>query len=127
MENKKGIAERNKQQCVWVKMKKKERAQDARRALFGQLRLQRDALGISQMELCKSVGMQQAQFSRIETGQAGVTLGTLLDISGALKLDLIFAPKDVQPMLEKVVKAHVMAARDVRARDRIELLERALR
>lgn len=57
------------------------------------LRRERKKLGLSQDTLGEKVGLRQATISRLESGDNGTKLGTLLDVLAALKLELVVRPR----------------------------------
>lgn len=58
-----------------------------------ELRRHRKRLGLSQAELAERVNVRQATLSNLETGGSDVRLSTLLDVLGALKLQMTFTPR----------------------------------
>lgn len=59
-----------------------------------ELRRQRKRLGLSQTELAARMNTRQATLSTLENGGADVRLSTLLDVLGALKLQMTFTPRE---------------------------------
>lgn len=53
----------------------------------------RRAAGLTQKELADRLGLRQATVSSVEAGARGTKLSTLLDILGALDLELTVAPR----------------------------------
>lgn len=57
------------------------------------VRRQRRAAGLTQQGLAERLGVRQATVSSVETGAGGTKLSTLLDLLGALDLELTVAPR----------------------------------
>ena len=53
------------------------------------LRRRRKQAGLSQQEVADKVKLRQATISRLESGDTGTKLGTLLDVVAALGLEII--------------------------------------
>lgn len=64
----------------------------------------RDARGLSQAALGKSLGISQAQISRIERGLNDPQLSTLYNIAGALDLRLMLVPRSLGPVVKALVE-----------------------
>lgn len=60
----------------------------------------------TQLDLCKDVGSAQAQLSRIESGTAGVSLGLVLDMAGALECDLMVVPYELKAPISRMVERY---------------------
>ena len=52
----------------------------------------RNELSLSQRQLARLAGMQQPAICRLERGDNNITVGTLLKVSDALKLNIQFTP-----------------------------------
>jgi HTH-type transcriptional regulator/antitoxin HipB len=61
--------------------------------LGASLRRRRKQLGMSQQQLGDKTGLRQATISRLEGGDAGTKLGTLLDVLALLNLELVVRPR----------------------------------
>ena len=57
------------------------------------VRRQRRHLGITQGELGAKVNLRQATVSKLEVGDAGVRLRTVVDVLNALGLELVVRPR----------------------------------
>ena len=57
------------------------------------LRRRRKQAGLSQEVLAEKVKLRQATISRLESGDAGTKLGTLLDVLAALDLEIVVRPR----------------------------------
>jgi HTH-type transcriptional regulator/antitoxin HipB len=57
------------------------------------IRRKRKQLGLSQEELGKRMGLRQATISKLEAGEPGTRLQTLLDVLAALDLEAIIRPR----------------------------------
>jgi HTH-type transcriptional regulator/antitoxin HipB len=57
------------------------------------LRRRRKQTGLSQQALADRVKLRQATISRLEGGDAGTKLGTLLDVLAALDLEIVVRPR----------------------------------
>lgn len=53
----------------------------------------RQAAGLTQSDLAARLGVRQATVSSVEAGGEGTKLSTLLDLLGALDLELTVAPR----------------------------------
>jgi transcriptional regulator with XRE-family HTH domain len=62
--------------------------------------------GKTQEDMCRDVGSAQAQLSRIESGTAGVSVGLLLDMAGALKCDLMVVPHELKATISRMVERY---------------------
>lgn len=69
---------------------------DARDALGAHLETIRRSKKLSQVQLARIAGLQQAEISRIEKGQANVTVSKLLKLASALDRKIVLAPSDSQ-------------------------------
>ena len=65
---------------------------DERAQLGAQLAAARKARGLTQPDLSKLSGIQQAEISRIERGAGNPTAATLLRLANALGQQIIFVP-----------------------------------
>lgn len=86
---------------AWKKRGAKERQKLAK--VLWRWRLIR---GKTQEEMCRDVGSAQAQLSRIESGTAGVSVGLLLDMAGALKCDLMVVPHELKTPISKMLERY---------------------
>jgi|GEM_PF-3916641 len=84
----------------------KKRAVKERKELVSVLLRWRVIREKSQVDLCKAVGSAQAQLSRIESGTAGVSLGLVLDMAGALKCDLMVVPQELKGPIARMVERY---------------------
>jgi HTH-type transcriptional regulator / antitoxin HipB len=57
------------------------------------LRRRRKQAGLSQEALADKVKLRQATISRLESGDTGTKLGTLLNVVAALDLEIIVRPR----------------------------------
>jgi HTH-type transcriptional regulator/antitoxin HipB len=57
------------------------------------LRRRRKQAGLSQESLADKVKLRQATISRLESGDMGTKLGTLLDVVAALDLEIVVRPR----------------------------------
>lgn len=57
------------------------------------LRRERKARGLSQAALAERIGLRQATISKLESGEPGTRIGTLLDVIAALGLHLTVEPR----------------------------------
>lgn len=57
------------------------------------LRRERKARGLSQSTLAEHIGLRQATISKLEAGEPGTRIGTLLDVIAALGLNLTVEPR----------------------------------
>jgi HTH-type transcriptional regulator/antitoxin HipB len=57
------------------------------------LRRQRKKLKLSQQTLGSKTKLRQATLSRLESGDSGAKLKTLLDVLAALRLELVIRPR----------------------------------
>jgi len=57
------------------------------------LRRKRKQAGFSQQALADKINLRQATISRLESGDTGTKLGTLLDVMAALGLEIIVRPR----------------------------------
>jgi HTH-type transcriptional regulator/antitoxin HipB len=57
------------------------------------LRRRRKQASLSQEELADKVKLRQATISRLESGDTGTKLGTLLDVVAALGLEIVVRPR----------------------------------
>ena len=57
------------------------------------LRRRRKQVRLSQEQLGDKIKLRQATISRLEGGDAGTKLGTLLDVLAALDLELVIRPR----------------------------------
>jgi HTH-type transcriptional regulator/antitoxin HipB len=57
------------------------------------LRRRRKQAGLSQVSLADKVKLRQATISRLESGDTGTKLGTLLDVVAALDLEIVVRPR----------------------------------
>jgi HTH-type transcriptional regulator / antitoxin HipB len=57
------------------------------------LRRRRKQAGLSQEALADKVKLRQATISRLESGDTGTKLGTLLDVMAALDLEIVLRPR----------------------------------
>ncbi|MBO5473086.1 MAG: helix-turn-helix transcriptional regulator [Lachnospiraceae bacterium] len=74
------------------------------RAIGSNIRMARNATGISQTELANRVGSGKSAISRYENGAQKPSLETLMRVADALDVDLVDLLKDkVGPSLGKVV------------------------
>lgn len=74
------------------------------RAIGSNIRMVRNAMGISQTELANRVGSDKSAISRYENGTQRPSLETLMRVADALGVDLIDILKGkLPPLLEKVV------------------------
>jgi HTH-type transcriptional regulator/antitoxin HipB len=63
------------------------------RQLGAALRRRRKQVGLSQEALAEKVSLRQATISRLESGDTGTKLGTLLDVVAALSLEIVARPR----------------------------------
>ena len=63
------------------------------RQLGAALRRRRKQIGLSQEALAEKVSLRQATISRLESGDTGTKLGTLLDVVAALSLEIVARPR----------------------------------
>lgn len=57
------------------------------------IRRRRKSLDLTQGDVSAKTGLRQPTVSALEVGEAGVKLGTLLDILTALDLELVIRPR----------------------------------
>jgi len=57
------------------------------------VRRERRRQGLTQQQLGAKIKLRQATISKLESGKAGVQLQTLLDVTRALKLELVIQPR----------------------------------
>ena len=57
------------------------------------LRRKRKQAGFSQQALADKINLRQATISRLESGDTGTKLGTLLDVMAALGLEIVVRPR----------------------------------
>jgi HTH-type transcriptional regulator / antitoxin HipB len=57
------------------------------------LRRRRKQAGLSQEALADKVALRQATISRLESGDTGTKLGTLLNVVAALDLEIVMRPR----------------------------------
>lgn len=57
------------------------------------VKCRRQAAGLTQSDLAARLGVRQATVSSVEAGGQGTKISTLLDLLGALDLELMVAPR----------------------------------
>lgn len=74
------------------------------RQLGAILRRERKAQGLSQAMLGERIGLRQATISKLEAGEPGTRLSTLLDALSALGLQLVLEPRSAPraPELDEI-------------------------
>lgn len=73
-------------------------------ALIGSLRAAREAAGMSQRDLSARSGLTQSHISQIERGTLEPGLSSLIDLSRALDLELVLAPKKLLPVVNGILR-----------------------
>ena len=66
-------------------------------AISETLRAVREAKGIRQSELARTIGMDPGHLSRIESGQSNPNIATLTEIARALELEIMLVPRENVP------------------------------
>lgn len=82
----------------------KRRAVKKRMEIVKALERWRFIRNMTQEDVCRATGSAQAQFSRIESGTAGVSLGLLLDMGSAVKVELMIVPLELREHVKKMVE-----------------------
>ena len=72
------------------------------RYIQDQIRLAREAKGLTQSDLGRRIGQPQSAISRIERG-ADIRLSTLLELARVLELEPILVPKHLVPAVNGLV------------------------
>jgi len=70
-----------------------------------QLRLAREAAGLSQRELSDRSGLTQSHISQIERGTMEPGLSSLVDLTRALDLEVVLAPRRMLPAIRSIVQS----------------------
>ena len=70
-----------------------------------QLRLAREAAGLSQRELGLRSGLTQSHISQIERGSMEPGLSSLVDLTRALDLEVVLAPRRMLPAIRSLVQS----------------------
>ena len=70
-----------------------------------QLRLAREAAGLSQRELSLRSGLTQSHISQIERGAMEPGLSSLVDLTRALDLEVVLAPRKMLPAIRSIVQS----------------------
>lgn len=66
------------------------------------LRAIREAKGIRQSELARTIGMDPGHLSRIESGQSNPNIATLTEIARALDLEIMLVPREKVPTVRAI-------------------------
>ena len=75
---------------------------DAGTVISETLRAIREAKGIRQSELARTIGMDPGHLSRIESGQSNPNIATLTEIARALDLEIMLVPRDKIPAVRAI-------------------------
>lgn len=73
--------------------------------LVGQLRTQREALGLSQREVAERAHMPQSHYSRVERAAVSPRLASFVELARVLDLELVLVPRKVLPAIQVTLKA----------------------
>jgi len=71
-------------------------------AIADRIRDARLGRGLSQVELAQKLGVTQGTISRAERGQGDIRLGTLLELTRALDLDLVVIKRSQRPLVDRL-------------------------
>lgn len=71
-------------------------------AIADRIRDARLRQGLSQVELAKKLGVTQGTISRAERGHGDIRLGTLLELTHALDLDLVVITRSQRGLVDRV-------------------------
>jgi len=70
-----------------------------------QIRATREAMKMSQRELSARSGLTQSHISQIERGTMEPGLSSLVDVSRALDLEIVLAPKKLMPAIRNILES----------------------
>jgi len=68
------------------------------------LKTARQEKNLSQRTLSLKTGIQQAQISRIESGQADLRVSTLVELARTLDLELMLIPRSLYPAVKSITQ-----------------------
>lgn len=71
---------------------------------FEQIVRARKALGLTQSDVARKLGMRQGHLSRIEQGKVDIRLSNFLDIARLLGLEVMLVPRQVKPVIEQLLR-----------------------
>lgn len=81
-------------------MSRTNRAEAERRRLGRRIAVERLTLGLSQRDLAAHLHTRQGVISAVETGGRNYLIGTVIDIAGAVELDLALVAAHQLPLLD---------------------------
>tara|TARA_A100001391_G_C4952882_1_gene247720 strand:+ start:269 stop:598 length:330 start_codon:yes stop_codon:yes gene_type:complete len=67
------------------------------------LRAAREAKGLRQSALARTIGMDPGHLSRIESGQSNPNIATLMEIARTLDLEIMLVPRERVPAVRAIV------------------------
>ena len=73
------------------------------RPLIESLKAARQEAGLSQRAVAQKTGIDQSNFSKIETGKTDITLSTLVEIARALDRELMLVPRKFVPAVKTII------------------------
>jgi len=73
---------------------------------FKQLHSLRKSRKLKQEDVAKMAGISREAYLRAESGRADPRLSTLMAVAGALGLEVVLAPRDAVPEIERVIASH---------------------
>ena len=74
------------------------------KSILQDLKLARQAKGMSQRALALKVGIPQSHLSRIESGRVNIQLTSLIEISRVLELELMLVPRQKINLVRGLIK-----------------------
>lgn len=92
------------------------------------LKSAREARGLSQRALGKTVGLPQSHVSKIEGGAVDLKLSSLVELARALDLDVVLVPRKFVPAVQSIIRSAEptnQVASDDRAVKEVRLLQKA--
>lgn len=66
------------------------------------LKAAREAKGLRQSALARTIGMDPGHLSRIESGQSNPNIATLMEIARALDLEIMLVPRERVPAVQAI-------------------------
>jgi transcriptional regulator with XRE-family HTH domain len=71
-------------------------------AIANRIRAARRSKGLSQVDLAQKLGVTQGTISRAEHGNGDIRLGTLLELTRALDLDLVVIKRSQRALVDRI-------------------------
>ena len=72
-------------------------------SIIESLKAARKDAGLSQRAVASKTGIDQSNFSKIETGKSDITLSTLVEIARALDREIMLVPRKFVPAVNNII------------------------